>query len=133
MKIRCKIIRPGGSHIELWGTTYHFAPNERNDHVAEVKDEKHIARFLEIKEGYEIYDPKERAALESEANELTELEQAVPPAVAEYSNWTRDELSAEYQRIFGKAASPLTKHETLVRKLTAHALERGVSPADDSE
>ena len=127
MKIRCKLIRKDGSHVELGGTQYHFAPNDQGDHVADVTDSKHIQRFLEISEGYEIYDPQERAALESEANELSELEQKVPTSVAQYDTWTREDLAAEHERIFGKAASPLTKHETLVRKLTAHAVEKAAA------
>lgn len=52
MKIECKLQRKGGSHIEIGGTTYHFAPQEDGRHVAEVTNERHIERFLSIPEGY---------------------------------------------------------------------------------
>lgn len=57
MKIECLVKRPGGSHVELWGTGYHFAPQADGAHVAEVKDADHQDRFLSIREGYRIYRP----------------------------------------------------------------------------
>lgn len=127
MKIRCKIIRKGGSHIDIDGVVYHFAPNERDDHVAEVSEARHIQRFLSITEGYEPYEAEVAQALEEQANQLTEVEARVPTAVLPYQQWTQEELRAEYERIFGRLAPPLAKHETLVKKLTAHALEKAAA------
>ena len=53
MKLSCPVIREGGSFVELWGTEYHFAPMPDGCHVAEVENQKHQDRFLEI--GYKIY------------------------------------------------------------------------------
>jgi hypothetical protein len=54
MKIQCILKRTGGSHIELGGTNYHFAPQEDGRHIAEVTDEAHISRFLSIPEAYRV-------------------------------------------------------------------------------
>jgi hypothetical protein len=54
MKIQCILKREGGTHIELRGTHYHFAPQADGRHVAEVTDEAHISRLLSIPEAYRV-------------------------------------------------------------------------------
>lgn len=57
MLIRCKIERKNGSTTTMDGITYHFQQaGPRGEHVAEVSNKKHIARFLAIAEAYEIVD-----------------------------------------------------------------------------
>jgi hypothetical protein len=57
MLIQCLLKRPGGTHITMAdGTAYHFAPNERDDHVAEVPNQVHFARLLSITEAYRVYN-----------------------------------------------------------------------------
>jgi hypothetical protein len=58
MKILLKIKREGGSKIDIDKITYHFKPNEKGHHVAEVKDAAHIKRFLSIN-GYHAYEGEE--------------------------------------------------------------------------
>jgi hypothetical protein len=60
MLIRCKIEREGGSHIDLPPAVYHFAPNKKGDHVADIADPDHLALLLSIPAGYEIYEPDGR-------------------------------------------------------------------------
>ena len=63
MLIRCKLIRAGGSQITLGKgkdeRLYHFKPFDPKkpgeDHVCDVADQKDIATFLAISEGYEIH------------------------------------------------------------------------------
>jgi hypothetical protein len=62
-KIECKIKRAGGSKIDIGGVDYHFKPTsdaEGAPHVCEVKDEEHIARFLEIRDGYKLVGAAEK-------------------------------------------------------------------------
>lgn len=139
MKIKSLIQRPGGTKVPMPNgkgepdTEYHFAANDRGDHVAEVTNKAHIQRFLSIAEGYEPYD--EEAVIEAqgeseEANALSELESRINlEGVEKYAKLTTEELRDEYQRRFGRLAPALTKHETLVRKLVAHDLERAVAAA----
>lgn len=61
MKIECLVTRDGGSHVELHGKNYHFAPQADGCHVAEVTDEAHQDRFLAI-EGYKLYRGGSKAA-----------------------------------------------------------------------
>lgn len=56
MQIQCKLKRAGGTVIELGDTSYHFKPNDKGDHVAEVADDDHAETLLAITEGYEAYE-----------------------------------------------------------------------------
>lgn len=58
MLIECKIRRRNGTRASIEGTEYHFQPDDEGRHVAEVKDEKHAARFLQISEGYRAVEGK---------------------------------------------------------------------------
>ncbi len=53
MKVECLRQRPGGSEVEFPGVTYHFKPDGRGRHVAEVDDPAHLRRLLQI-EAYQI-------------------------------------------------------------------------------
>jgi trimethylamine:corrinoid methyltransferase-like protein len=56
-RIECKLIREGGTVVELGGNTYHFAPAsdaEGAPHVCDVKDDEHVDRFLAISEAYRL-------------------------------------------------------------------------------
>lgn len=62
--IRCKLIREGGTKVEIHGKTLHFRPatgdqSESPDHVCEVENPDSIHRLLKIKEAYELVDPAE--------------------------------------------------------------------------
>ena len=61
MLIKCKLNREGGSKIKIGGVEYHFVPDDNGDHVAEVTNEAHANRFLEISEAYEAVGAKKRA------------------------------------------------------------------------
>jgi len=52
--IESLIKRPGGSKIPMGSVTYHFAPDDLGRHVATVSDTGHIARFLQITEGFRL-------------------------------------------------------------------------------
>jgi hypothetical protein len=42
--------REGGTHVEILGTPYHFAPSESDPrHLADVRDPDHIRWFLAIR------------------------------------------------------------------------------------
>ena len=60
MLIKCKLKREGGSKIKIGGEEYHFAPDDNGDHVAEVTNEAHANRFLEISEAYEAVGAKKQ-------------------------------------------------------------------------
>lgn len=56
MLIESKIKRPNGTVVVLDGVTYHFKPTDKiAAHVAEIKEPKHVDRFLAIPEGYRAY------------------------------------------------------------------------------
>lgn len=57
-QITCKIRRKGGTRVEFNdGGSYHFKPAADaldGDHVAEVSNEAHVARFRAIPEAYVV-------------------------------------------------------------------------------
>lgn len=138
MKVLCKIKRPGGSFVEVPGSetiTYHFAPNEHGDHVADVSNKEHVKRLLGI-DAYEVYEGPAAAApvAPPAAPELTPA--SGPPTEetphsdgdreailrAECEQMTVEDLQAEYHHIYGKAAHPQIKFGTLVEKVVAGKL-----------
>lgn len=54
MKIECTLKRKGGTHVDIGGKSYHFAPQEDGRHVADVDSDAHIERFLAVPEAYRI-------------------------------------------------------------------------------
>lgn len=66
MLLVCPVIRDGGSKVDLWGTEYHFKPQPDGCHVAEVTNEKHQDRLLEI--GYKIYRGEQAKTVIDEPN-----------------------------------------------------------------
>ena len=59
MRIETTLIRPGGSHVEIDGDAYHFAPTTTDPrHIAEVRNKDHIKRLLGI-DGYQVADDEE--------------------------------------------------------------------------
>ena len=57
MKIESILKRPGGTKVTMGDSLYHFAPNEQDQHVAEVENTDHAKVFLNITEGYRSLDP----------------------------------------------------------------------------
>lgn len=111
MRIRCKLIREGGSKITIGETEYHFKPGP-DGHIADVTVKDHVARFLAIPEGYELADLDTPKAPEKEPEKESE-------GAPDYSTFTRGELEASYAEKFGKAPHPNTKDETLIDRLTS--------------
>ena len=63
MKIESIIRRAKGTKVTFDDTTYHFKPEDpKGPHVAEVKDEEHIERFLAIPEGFREAEKPAKAA-----------------------------------------------------------------------
>lgn len=54
MLIECLIKRPGGSHVDLDGTQYHFKPDAADRHTANVMIDAHVDRFLSISDAYRV-------------------------------------------------------------------------------
>lgn len=84
MKIVCKVIREGGSKVEMAdGKKYHFKPDPKNNdlHIADVEDAAHIERLLSITEAYVALDRVD----EPEPQPEPEVP-AAPQPVAEWSN-----------------------------------------------
>ena len=119
MKIRCKIEREGGTPVRIDETDYHFTPNEKGDHVAEVSDPEHARKLLAVVEAYEPYGV-----------EYVESGGAAPPVVVapvekepelkgpDYNGLTRKQLEDAYEAKFGKRPPKNSKDDTILAKLT---------------
>lgn len=55
--IECVLKREGGTAVTIDKIAYHFSPNKSGAHVCLVENKAHIARFLSIPEGYQLYLP----------------------------------------------------------------------------
>lgn len=88
MKIECKLLREGGTFVELDGVEYHFAPLEDGAHVADVEREAHQDRFLSISEAYRLYRGKGVPAAASEPVAVALLGSSVHPASFEINGKT---------------------------------------------
>ena len=70
MQIESIIKRAGGSRIDIGGTEYHFKPAKDGEaHVCEVTNREHAARFLEIKEGYRVFNTDNAPAKQASGSE----------------------------------------------------------------
>lgn len=75
MKIESILKRPGGTKVTMGDSLYHFAPNEQDQHVAEVENPDHAKVFLNIPEGYRSLDPiqPQQVSLEDAETAVTDL------------------------------------------------------------
>lgn len=71
MLIESIIRRPGGTRVTLDDKDYHFRPDVHDRHVADVKVQAHVARFLSIVEGF-------RPVL-NDASAASAQQQTLPP------------------------------------------------------
>ena len=92
--IQSKIIRKGGTIVELQGGTYHFTPNAAGDHVAQVSDPDDVATLLAIKEGYCIYRAKP-APVAAAATAPAPVAPVVQPETKKAANTTKKAAKAE--------------------------------------
>lgn len=64
MKIRSKIERKGGTRVTMDADNYHFQPRvEGGPHIDTVSNKDHAARFLAIREGFEIAEADEERSV----------------------------------------------------------------------
>lgn len=104
--IECKLIRKGGTHVDIDGIDYHFAPLSDGAHVCNVENEEHVERFLSIREGYRLYCGEGKPDADPEGPE----DQAAPDAPATSE---RSALAAQFEALYGKKPH----HNTGVDKL----------------
>lgn len=133
MKIECKLKRQGGSLVTLGDQKYHFAPDQLDRHVAEVTDEAHIARFLEIPQYREIRDDGDaQVAATTSGETLTptgegDKEKDEEPATKEKEKAVDLEalddegLRAAYEEVIGKKPHAKAKRETLIKHINEAA------------
>lgn len=123
MIIECLLKRRGGSFIELDDHTYHFAPNEHEAHVCDVRDNDHIERLLAIPEGFAAYQGKSEPAVNLAKQQAAEpavesvaapAEDSEPEAPAEL---TIEQLRGMYGERFGRAPSARMSEKRLREEL----------------
>lgn len=141
--IESKIQRKGGTLVDLDGTTYHFTPDAKGRHVAEVSNPEHIAKFLQIPEGYRMLVVAPVAPIAAEqitqgvvsgqvlgpvdAEVVTVPGNQAPEPVTSTADLEAMSL-AEVREVFkaelGRNPSPKSIKETLVAQIEAVRAER---------
>ncbi len=77
MLIESKLLREGGTKVELYGVEYHFRPTREGAHVCEVAAEDAVDRFLAIAEGYRLFRGKETFLAEPASKEPAATESLI--------------------------------------------------------
>ncbi len=122
MKIECKIRRQGGSLITLDGERYHFAPDDLGRHVAEVTQQAHIDRFLEIPGYREVADDGEAPATATTEAETLAPEEPEEPGEPEEPDEDDEERALEtarqaYREAFGKKPNARMHADTMWERI----------------
>lgn len=123
MLIRCKIERDNGIPVNNGSASrpgtrvtfgakhevaYDFAPNKHGHHVCDVENKEHVAKFLSIPEGYEVYEaPKE-------APKKAADEEAEP---SPYDSMSKEDMLAEIERMTGSRPAANTSVKNLRKAL----------------
>lgn len=94
LSLQCTLIRKGGTLVDLNGSTYHFAPNAKGDHVCEVNGHDDIARFLSMPEAYRVYST-EKAGPAKAKEPVAPPAPPAPPAPAPTAEPVKDEPKAK--------------------------------------
>lgn len=127
MLIECTIQRERGTFVDLYGKSYHFAPNAEGAHVCEVEDEAAIDAFLAVPEGYRVArkgaTPAKRAepakAIERDAK--TQLPAGAPPDLA---SMNRGELDQYAVNLGMRKPHPAMKDERVRQNIALWLAER---------
>ena len=60
MLIECILTRKNGTQASIDDTEYHFKPSNKDArHLCDVKNKRHISRFLSMPEAYQLADEEE--------------------------------------------------------------------------
>ena len=109
MKIECLLLRKGGTRVLLGVTDYHFKPDAKGRHVADVKDVEHVGVFAGIKEGYRLLADEDQANPPGNG-EGDEAKTTSEPNPDGFDKFDRAALSDLYRQRFNEfPASALTK------------------------
>jgi hypothetical protein len=133
-----RILSPtGGTVVTLKGTRYHFKPVEDGGpHIAEVTNPEHIARFLEITEGYrahgEAEDGDAPADPDQDADTLSggadgadsppggqDPDPEPPVPEIPLAEQTDEQLRATFEAVIGRKPHGKASRETLVAQIEA--------------
>lgn len=127
--VHCKLKRAGGTYVHFGegedARRYHFAPNDKDHHVAEVAHEDDLARLLAIPEAYELYGSKPAKPLKpviEETDSGADAENANVTGdteVSAYASYNRDELAAMVEARTGKKPHHKAGVDKLIAELTA--------------
>lgn len=140
--VECTLKRPGGTVVDLMGSTYHFKPDSEGRHVSIVENAEHLARFMAIPEAYRILGaastapagakievqpapvvpiPTPQAPAPAAQDATDAITDPAPPAPVsaelteqQLSDLSDADLRAAYKAAVGRAAPPKAKHETMV-------------------
>ncbi len=121
--VRCKLKRAGGTHVHFGEgedvRRYHFKPNDKDEHVAEITDEGDLARLLAIPEAYEPHGKtKAVKPVEPIVEATTEDSGEGKSEPGPYDTYNRDELAAMLEARTGKKPHHKAGADKLIAGLT---------------
>lgn len=122
MKIESIIRRRSGTTVTFDGATYTFKPDDRGRHVAEVTNERHVARFLMVPEGF-------RWIKDGEDDEMPEAVRLLTPGVVsaeqaerletdlQVANGVIDKLQDDIKSMRERLLAVEAENDTLKRRI----------------
>lgn len=110
MRIVHTVRRKGGSHHEIGGVVYHFAPADGDErHIATVDDPAHVDRFLSIP----TFEPADPVGVSSGIVD----DSAAAVVIDELVSISDEELADLYAEMFGKRPHHNKGRDSIVNDL----------------
>lgn len=133
MIIESIIKRKGGSVVTIGAATYHFKPDADDRHIAPVTDPDHLARFLQIPEGYRLVGTVAMPQAPASADLAPASVESPEPPMPEVTpgkpleDMTDEELRATFKLEIGRVAPPKTRMETMIEQIQAMRAARATA------
>jgi hypothetical protein len=148
--IRCKIRRLNGTVVDLDGTKYHFKPIDNDDpaseHVCNVMDPKHQARFLSIPESFVFHRATGEAEPETDTDSVSDPDEKIvsdedQPGydamqrilnAEDLTSVDEGDVTLAHQFLIGSKPHHRAKIETSLEKIIDAAVDEGYLDSADA-
>lgn len=132
MLIRSKILRAGGTTVTLPGTTYDFQPykGDNSIHVATVENKAHVAQFLSIPEGFEIFSEKDAEADAEAAAAILKAASDEDKAEGDaLTAMTEADLAEAFRELFDRVPNKAARRVDVENKIRTERIRREAEAA----
>jgi len=132
MLIRSKILRAGGTKVSLTGGAYDFQPHKGDPsvHVAEVSNKAHVAQFLSVPEGFEIFSAKDSEDAAEQAAKIIATEKGEDQAETDaLASMTDGDLAEAFKELFDRLPNRAARRVDVENKIRTERIRRETEAA----